>query len=399
MTKLKLSAAVCLITSFGAGAALAQTEAAAVKLGSGINFTPTLNIDLQNDDNVTNAETNTIESVVAVINPNFLLSADDGVSAYSVNYSLLRGEYFDSEDDNYTDHFVTGTAGWELNARNRLELFGNFTDGHEPRGTGFSQGSGNVQNEPDRFKSSDINGTYTFGAETAKGQLVLNLGTADKDYEGGMRTAGRDRGTDYGSVTFNYNTGGRTRLLAEVGRREIGYDYTPVGVETLDSAEMRYQVGVTWEGTAKTTGTIKVGSRSKDFVSGERKDYTGPSWEAGIRWTPKTYSAFDFNTARRSDETSGVGNFIDVESYTLSWHHSWADRLSSQVTFDHSINDYLGSRVEREEDINTGTLRLNYQAQRWLAFNAGISVSDKDSSAAGFSYEKNLTFIGLQASL
>ncbi|WP_406828064.1 outer membrane beta-barrel protein [Microbulbifer sp. ARAS458-1] len=399
MTKLNLSAAVFMITSLGAGTALAQTEAAAVKLGSGVNFTPTLNFDLQQDDNVTSVEEGEIESLVAVINPNFLLSADDGVSAYMVNYSLLRGEYFDSEEDNYTDHFLSGEAAWELNVRNRLAVAASFSDGHEPRGTGFSQGAGNAQNEPDRYQSNDVNATYVFGAATAKGQLELQLGTADTDYEGGMRTAGRDRGTDYGSIAFNYNAGGKTKLLAEVGRRELGYEYTAVGNETLDSAEMRYQVGVTWEGTAKTTGTAKVGLRTKDFVSPERKDYTGPAWEVGVRWTPKEYSAFDFNTARRSDETSGVGNFIDVESYTLSWHHAWADRLSSQVTLDHSINDYQGANVERVEDINTGTLRFNYQMQRWLAFNAGFIVSDKESTAAGFSYDKNVTFIGLQASL
>ena len=399
MTKLKLSAAVCLITSLGAGTALAQTEAAAVKLGNGINFTPTLNLDLQNDDNVTNSETDQIDSVVMVINPNFLFSADDGVSAYSVNYALMRGEYFNSEEDNYTDHYVTGNAGWELNARNRLALSASFTDGHEPRGTGFSQGSGDEQSAPDRFMSNDFNGTYTFGADSAKGQIILQLGTADKDYDGGMRTLTRDRGTDYGSFAFNYNAGGRTKLLAEVGRREIGYDYTAPGVETLNSAEMRYLVGITWEGTAKTSGTIKVGSRTKDFESRSREDFTGPSWEVGVRWSPKTYSAFDLSTSRRSDETSGVGNFIDVESYALSWHHAWAERLSSQVTFDHAINDYRGSTVEREEDTNTGTLRLNYQMQRWLAFNAGVIVTDKESTAEGFGFEKNMTFVGLQASL
>jgi len=399
MTKRNLSAAVCLITSLGAGTALAQTEAASVKLGKGIHFTPSLNLDLQNDDNVTSAEENQIESVILVTNPNFLLAADNGVSAYSLNYSLIQGTHFDSEDDNYLDHYVTGNADWELDSRNRLALSANFTDGHEPRGTGFSQGSGNAQTEPDRFASNDFNGTYTYGSDTAKGQLVMQLGVADKDYEGGMRTATRDRGTEYGSATFKYNAGGRTKLLAEVGRRQFAYDYTADGVETLDSAEMRYQVGVTWQGTAKTSGTVKVGARTKQFESAAREDYTGPSWEVGVRWEPKTHSAFDFNTARRSDETSGVGNFIDVQSYTVSWHHAWIDRLSSQVTFDHAINEYKGGAQAREDDVNTGSLRLNYQAQRWLAFNAGISLSDKESTADGFSYEKNMTFIGLQASL
>nr|WP_010133596.1 outer membrane beta-barrel protein [Microbulbifer agarilyticus] len=399
MTKLNLSAAVMMITSLGAGTALAQSEAAAVNMGNGVYFTPTLNIDMQHDDNVTLANEAPIESMVAVINPNFMLSADDGVSSYMANYALVRGEYFSSDDDNYTDHYLTGEAGWELDVRNRLELSASFTDGHEGRGTGFSQGAGNLQPEPDRFQSTDANATYVFGAASAKGQLTMQLGTADLDYEGGLRTASRDRGTDYGSFAFNYNAGGKTKLLAEVSRRELGYEYTAENAETLDSTEMRYQVGVTWEGTAKTTGTVKVGLRTKNFDSGERKDYTGPSWEAGIRWTPKEYSAFDFTSARRSDETSGVGNFIDVENYAVSWHHVWMERLTSQVTFDHSINDYQGQNVDRVEDVNMGTLRFNYQMQRWLAFNAGFTRTDKEATIDAFEYGKNLLFFGLQASL
>lgn len=399
MNKKQLSAVICLVSTLGAAGAQAQVEAASVKLGSGIEFTPSLNMDFQHDDNVTMAETDEIDSPVAVINPNFLLSADNGVSAYNLNYSLVRGEYFESEEDNYTDHFLSGGAGWEFNDRNKLELKGSVTDGHEPRGTGFSQGSGNNISEPDRFKRNDINGKYTFGAESAKGQLSLLLGTDDKDYEGGLRTAGRDRGTDYGTLAFKYNSGSRTKLLAEIDRRDIGYDYVADGADTLDSSEMRYQVGVTWEGTAKTTGTVKVGGRTKEFESAAREDFSGPSWEVGVRWTPKEYSAFDLNTARRSNETDGVGDFIDTTSYTFGWSHEWADRLTSQATYDYSINDYQGEGVDREDDVSSFGLQLNYQMRRWLAFKAGVNLSDKDSNVAGFAYEKNVTFVGLQASL
>ena len=94
MTKLQLSAAITLIASVGAGYAQAQQDAASVKLGKGVEFKPSLNFDVQNDDNLLYSDTNQVESVVAVINPKFELFATNGVSEYSLNYSLTKGEHF-----------------------------------------------------------------------------------------------------------------------------------------------------------------------------------------------------------------------------------------------------------------------------------------------------------------
>ncbi|WOX04846.1 outer membrane beta-barrel protein [Microbulbifer pacificus] len=387
------------MASLGGGSAWAQSEAASVKLGNGINFTPTLSVDLAQDDNVTLSETDKVESLVAKVRPNFLLTAEDGVSAYSVSYALAKGEYFDSKDDNYLDHFLDGDAFWELNFRHRLALHGSYTNGHDARGSGFSLGRGDLLDEPDRYHSSDFGAVYSYGAESAKGQIDIELGTADLDYAGGVRTRERDRGTGYGGITFNYNAGGKTKVLAEITRREVTYDYTAMDAESLDSAEMNYRAGVTWEGTAQTTGRVKVGLRTKDFDSSTRDDFSGAGWEAGVRWVPLTYSAFDFSTARRSRESWGDGDFIDVQNYAVTWHHSWAERFSTQLTFDHELNDYRGVETDREETVNSSQLRMSYQMQRWLSFSAGVSLSDQDSTREGFDYEKNLTFIGIQASL
>ena len=368
-----------------------------MKLGGGILFTPSLRLGLMNDDNVIYSDSGKHDSVVAVVNPNFELSADNGISTYNLTYSLSKGEYFDSEQDNYLDHALGGDANWELNARNRVTLAGSYEDGHEARGSGFSQGSGSSLDEPETYQEDDIHGIYSFGAEAAKGRIDLTLGTGGRDYDGGDRTRYRDRGADYASLEFFFNTGGKTELLAEVTRRKIDYDYTDVGVETLNSTETDLLLGITWEGTAKTSGTIKVGSRQKKFDSAARRDSTGPRWEVGIRWLPRTYSAFDLLTERGSEETNGVGNFIDSQRYTLSWTHSWLERLSTEASISYSDLEYEGSN--RDDDLDISSLSVKYQMRRWLALSLGMELSDRDSSIDVFDYDRNLTFIGIQATL
>ena len=108
-------------------------------------------------------------------------------------------------------------------------------------------------------------------------------------------------------------------------------------------------------------------------------------------------SAFDFITSRRSDETNGSGDFIDVATYSVAWKHAWMDRLSSTLSYNYDDNDYEGS--PREEKTNSAGLRVNYQMHRWLDLNAGVTYTDQDSNVAGFDYERTVFSIGVQASL
>jgi len=399
MIKTKVSGAVFLAASLGASSVLAETEEAFIKLGGGVNFTPSVNLDVLYDDNVTSAETDEIESWVTVFTPGFLLSAENDKSAYTLGYSLTRGEYHDSEEDNYTDHEVTADAAWALTARHKLAVSGTYLDGHESRGTGFSQGGGAAITAPDEFQDTDIQVRYGFGAESAKGHLDVELGTRERDFEGDARTEARDRSTDYAGVTFRYNVGARTEVLAQVNHRDISYDVTPLGDASLNSTETDYLVGVTWEGTAKTTGSVKVGSSEKKFDDNSRSDFTGPRWEVGVRWAPRSYSSFDFTTSSRSDETNGTGDFIDVASYSVAWNHEWADRLSSTLSYEYAEDDYEGDSDSRKEETNTTGLRVDYQMRRWLNLNAGVTYTDKDSTEAGSDYDRAVFAVGIQATL
>ncbi|WP_346839083.1 outer membrane beta-barrel protein [Microbulbifer sp. SAOS-129_SWC] len=398
MTKIRLSVMIGVIVSIGAGSALADSEAAAVKLGNGIELTPSLNVDFQNDDNVTNASSSQIESVVTLVNPNFQLSAGNDVSDYNLTYSLEKGAYFDSSADNYLDQTVSGEGNWELNERNHFSLAGSYLAGHEARGTGISQGFGNLLDEPDTYKENDVHGLYSYGAEGAKGRIDVTVGSGNHNYDGNeLRVRTHDRGTNYGTLGFSYNAGGKTRLLAEASLRDIAYDYTAPGVAPLDSTETDFLVGISWEGTAKTTGRIKVGASRKAFDSAARGESTMPSWEVGVGWTPRTYSTFDLSTKRHSQETNGAGNYIDVQTYRLGWTHEWAERLSTEVAYAHTNNQYEG--VQREENIDNTSLEANYVMRRWLSLRAGVSLDKQNSNQANFDYDKNLTYIGFELTL
>ena len=397
MTKLKLSAAIALVATMGAGYTQAQSDAASVELGNGIEFTPSVTLGLVHDDNVANTEVDPIESWVTVLTPSFVLSAGDGVSEYSLGYTLSRGQYQDTDEDDYTDHALEADASWILTARNRFALGASYVDEHEERGTSFSQGFGDLLDEVDRYTETDAHGVYTFGAEGARGNIELEAGISEREYDDTLAVVSRDRDMGYGSARFFYNTGGKTRLLAEVNRRNFDYVTEVAGTARLDSTETDLLVGVTWEGTAKTTGSVKVGSRRKQFDDGALEDATSPAWEIGVRWQPLTYSAFELSTERGFEEPRGAGDFAVVNRHSLGWGHSWAERFSTEAAYFVQETEYEG--IDRNDDFNGASVRFNYEMRRWLTVSAGVTTSDRDSNIDGLGADRTITSLSLQATL
>ncbi|WP_237067323.1 outer membrane beta-barrel protein [Microbulbifer guangxiensis] len=406
MTKARLSLAIGMAVSVGATSAVAESEAGAIELGKGVLFTPVLDVNLLHDDNVIHTDENQTDSWMTELKPSFLLSAENGTSEYNLRYTLARGDYQDSDADNYTDHALEADASWEMNDRNRFSLAASYLDLHEARGTGYSQGFGLLLAEPDRFSETDVNGTYRFGAESARGNLELELGTSARDYDptqfvdgfaADALVSGRDYGANYGAARFFYNTGGKTKLLAEVNHRQIGYDEVRVDDTSRDSAENKILFGMTWEGTAKTTGTVKLGARSKKFDEPTREDFAAPAWEIGVMWEPKSYSTFEFTAASRFEEARGAGNFADVEVLAASWSHDWAERLSTDVTLYNQNMDYEG--IDRTEDVSGASVKANYEMRRWLTFTLGYATGSQDSTEVGYDYDRAVTTFGFRATL
>src|SRR5258706_10067848 len=106
----------------------------------------------------------------------------------------------------------------------------------------------------------------------------------------------------------------RTELLAQVGHRNIDYS---LSTSTQSSTEDRFLVGVKWEATAATTGTAKFGQMTKKFDSAGRQDFSGSSWDVGVRWSPLSYSVFDISSAKQTAESTGVGDAVVGKSYAV----------------------------------------------------------------------------------
>ena len=161
--------------------------------------------------------------------------------------------------------------------------------------------------------------------------------------------------------------------------------------------ERRYYGGVSWEATAATSGTLKVGRLKREFDSSLVPSSTATSWEGMITWAPLTYSTFDFYTSRQTNESTGLGNFILSEVSGVTWNHAWSSVLNSAVILRYQKDDYQG--FNRTDDTKTLGFKVGYRFRRWLTLGAEYYYNQRNSNQNIFEYDKNLYMLTGTASM
>jgi len=364
---------------------------------------PTFAGEFRYIDNLLRSEHSSIDTWSTVLKPRVQTWLQDGFNTYSLSYELVDYTYSDSGDDDATDHKLDLDIHHELNERHTLNLVARYYQLHEERGVGLTEGDTAIEvDAPVEFDFTRVGGEYTLGNQRSSGLLKLEALFDSHDYQNFNEiTDFYNRDTSRLRGTFFYQTGTRSRALAEVLRIETDYkeDYLNNDLELAspDSTEYVALVGMAWAATAKTSGEIKVGGYQRDHKESYSDDKDGFHWEVNLLWNPRTYSSLELGTRRLSRETYGEGDYIDSARYETNWNHIWSHRVTSQVSFQYDNDAYIGS--PREDKRYKGGASVDYSLRRWVDLNAGYRYEKRSSSEDNLSYDRNVFFFGFRMSL
>ncbi|MBF6623121.1 MAG: outer membrane beta-barrel protein [Pseudomonas stutzeri] len=380
---------LAIAVSAASGSALA-VEAMSIKLAEGLEFTPSLKVSESYDDNFREVEKNEESSWVTRISPTLSLTAYGRKSEYVLSYTADSDTFHSSHKDNNTDHHLTADAGFRFDARNQLVLNAGYHKVEET--TSSTPGV-----EGDKYNTKNVGGVYTYGAETATAQVDFGADYKELRYDNsGQLNAEKERDATALRSTFYYRVAPKTRVLAEVRHT----DYSYVSEKRLDATNIAFLTGLTWEATAKTTGTVKFGREKKSFDRNVYDDQSNGMWEAGITWQPRTYSTFNLRARRALDEGENDASAIEATSTTLDWKHYWLDRVYSTASYTRSEQDYVDDKTNNRLDkTDIFGLGLNYEMRRWLDIGVGYKYAENDSNVRNESYERNIYSISITASL
>lgn len=368
-----------------------QQAAGGIPMGP-LTAYPSVGYEVQRNDNITLQSAGTLADTIQVLKPGLRIEGKQGANIYGMDMGATLGRYSASKADNYDNTNISANASLNPTARVRLQLRAEHLDQHDPRGSTVDP----LTATPSRNRQGTLGGIFGYGATGAQGRFEIELGGMDKHYYNNrVTTAINDQNMRYLGGTFFLRVAPKTSLLAQVKRTNI--DFTDA-TATLDSSEMKYLVGVTWEGTAKTTGILKLGQIRKDFKDPGAPDSRNVSWDGQVRWSPLSYSTWDFISSKASRETSGgYGTFVLSANHAARWTHAWTNQFSTIANATYTVEDYQG--VDRHDKISGVGLRGNYQMRRWLSFGADVNRSRRDSSIDGSDYKRNILMLFVNATL
>jgi len=322
-------------------------------------------------------------------------------SRLEFRYQGDYGWYDKSSDDDYADHALQAGAYLLLGGRSGLDLVASYDEAHENRGTGLSLGldpaSGAFPQSPDRYTIGQYLARYTYGVSHTRAFVVLEASTERFAYQNNLAlTQPFDRDESYGQATFGVRVRPKTSLELSVQARDITYDHARASGMNPDSREYRYLLGVVWEATGTTTGSVRVGGVSKKFDDPALPDYSAPYWEVTIRWSPRTYSHFDLSTKKYLAAPVDLsGDVTDSAVYSLSWSHGWSSRLESKLALSEFEQRYrFVTGNPRKDKSPQYSLALAYKMRPWLRWEAGLDINSRDSPLASYNYSQSITRLG-----
>jgi len=360
-----------------------------------------LGIEALHDSNIWESSTDVQSSQIWKLAPSLLLRFEPTRSHLEFRYQGNYGWYDESSHDDYADHALQAGAYLLLGERSGLDLVASYDEAHENRGTGLSVGidpaSGAFPQDPDRYTTGQYLARYTYGVSHTRAFVVLEASREKFAYQNNLAlTQPFDRDESYGQATFGVRVRPKTSLELSLQARDITYDRPRASGLNLDSREYRYLLGVVWEATAVTTGSVRVGGVTKKFDDPALPNYSAPNWEVAIRWSPRTYSHFDLSTKKYLAAPVDLsGNVTDSAAYSLSWSHEWNSRLESKLAISELEQTYrFVTGNPRKDKSPQYSLALIYKMRRWLRWEAGLDINERDSPLGSYNYKENIARLG-----
>lgn len=359
---------------------------------NGLYATPYASVSLGQDSNLFSSNINKVDSGTEVYVAGVKLDARGANSVLNMDIQAKHGRYNQSSDDNYSDPTFRSTYDVAFDQRNFLRVGFNYLRLHDPRGSTDAPTSGS----PDKYYDSVLFGTYAYGAPGAKGRIEVYGGNTVKRYLNNRQyTVNFDRDvSEFGGV-FYWRAMPKTSFLVEARLTDLDYK---LASSTQSGKETRFYGGVSWEATAATTGTIKIGQLKKEFDS-SRPDTSDMGWEGTISWEPRSYSKVDLFSGRTTAESTGFGDYTLSDRSGVNWSHGWNSALSTDAFLNYTKDKFRGGSPDRTDKTATLGLRANYKFRRWLTLGAEYNYTDRNSSLDVNDYDRNVYFLTASMSM
>lgn len=386
-----------LIAATTASASAYAVQPQGIQLGSGVTMLPGVEVSISNDSNIYLSSDKETSSRITRIRPNVGLVADLGATQLNAYYQLENGAYSEDSDDNYLDQLFVLGADVEMTSRQSLGLDLQINTGHDPRGSGSTEGKADLtQFEPDEYKELTLGGDYTYGSTSAFLNITGYLENLSKTYSTNKDNTEKlehDKLTMGGVLSLRVTDA--TRALFELRNTTLSYSKD----ESKDGSELKLLLGARWGLAAKTTGEVKLGISDRKFDKDDNDSDSRFSWEAGVTWSPRSYSVVNFVSSQESVETAGSGSHVATSTIGLGWMHEFSTRFALGVNLSNISEEYVNSNRDRDDSTLSYGVKGIFSPNDMLDVTLGLDKASRSSNLNGFDYDRQVVKLGVNLAI
>ena len=387
-----------LIAAATASTSVYAVQPQGIQLGSGVTMLPGVEISIDSDSNIYLAETDETSSRITKIRPSLALVGDLGATRLNAYYQLENGSYSEDSDNNYLDQLFVLGVDTEMTSRHALGFDLRINAGHDPKGAGSTQSSDVNSVDVDEFKELVLGADYTFGADAAFANVTGYVESFGKTYSTNKSltsTLEHDK-IKYGALAA-LRVSDTTRALVEV--RNVAISYSDADAKNKDGSELKLLSGARWALAGKTTGEVKVGIADRSFDESENDGDSRFSWEAGVTWSPRTYSVGNLVTSQESNETAGGGSHVATSTISLGWNHQFSTKFGLGVSLSNIGEEYVNSSDNRDDSSLTYGIDGVFSPNKMLDIKLGLSKTTRDSNVDVFDYDRQIITLGVELAI
>lgn len=322
-------------------------------------------------DNIYSTSTEQKRDSIYETTPGIKLQLPIRMHRFEAEYYAIDRRYDTYGGENTTDHHAKGLLDLKFGSFFGLTVNDVYAKSHESRS---SSSTGFI--EVFRTNAASASATYQLAGRS---KVQFDYTATSWNF---MTSNFRDREEGLVSGYIYYRFLPKTSAFMEYDRKMV--DFTPV-TTTLDNTMDTLSLGVTWDVTGRSKGTIKAGRTAKDFEDPAEKDFTVWTWSVLVNHSFSDLTSVKVIGSRNVNETnfSGTSYFITTGAYADLTH-----RFASKMAFllrgsygtDRYSNAVAPSTTVREDKTNMVGAGLKYFMKDWLEFGADYNKRNRDSN-------------------
>lgn len=289
----------------------------------------------------------------------------------TLDYNAVIKSYSDFRTENTTDHNFSALADLKLGSLFGLKLGNIYKKGHEPRASATSG-----QIEQYETNAASVSATYKLADRS---NVQLDYGRTNWRY---LLSGYRDRSEDMVSFYIYYRFLPKTSAFVEYDYKNVSY---VLKANKLDSVINSAFLGLTWEVTASTKGTLKGGFLQKDFEDKAQKDLDTWSASLDLNHAFSDRASLKLVGSRLANESSALGTryFITTGAfaeYTHKLTHKFSGFLRGSYGIDEYSNAIAPDTEARNDRTVLGGVGVKYLMRDWLEFVLDYNYRNRDSN-------------------